>query len=349
MPPRATISVVLTILLAAQAGRAAPPPAKPDLSFLGPEDKRIFGARDTLDPGSESSTDARNCLAGLTWTPGRFQVNCQAPQKGRGEVLLRFPSPVQTGDKHNDRVAVEWYVAGMDKGTAKRSRAVVVVHESGRGMTVGRLFARTLRQRGLHAFLVQLPGYGQRVGPGGRPPDARFFDLLRQAIGDVRRARDAVVALPLVDSSHISLQGTSLGGFVVATSASLDRGYDSVFVMLAGGHLYQMIQNGKRDTANVRKKLTEAGITGERLKQLASTIEPTRVAHRLDPKRTWLFSGLHDTVVPMDSALALAKAAGLSSNHHIKMPTNHYTGIVLLPSMCQLIAKQVRTLKARKR
>ena len=166
MSPRATIFVVLTILLAAPAGRAAPPPAKPDLSFLGPEDKRTFGARDTLAPGSESSTDARNCLAGLTWTPGRFQVNCQAPQKGRGEVLLRFPSPVQTGDKHNDRVAIEWYVAGMDKGTAKRSRAVVVVHESGRGMTVGRLFARTLRQRGLHAFLVQLPGYGQRVGPG---------------------------------------------------------------------------------------------------------------------------------------------------------------------------------------
>ncbi|GIS63747.1 MAG: hypothetical protein CM1200mP2_59720 [Planctomycetaceae bacterium] len=35
--------------------------------------------------------------------------------------------------------------------------------------------------------------------------------------------------------------------------------------------------------------------------------------------------------------------------HHVKMPTNHYTGIVLLPSMCQLIAKQVKTLKARKR
>ena len=349
MLSRITISLVLTILLAAPAGRAAPPTAEPDLSFLGPGDKRSFEARDTLAPGSESSADAMDCLSGLIWPPGRFQVSGQPPRKGRGEVLLRFPSPVLTGDKDNDRVAVEWYVAGMDKGAARRSRAVVVIHESGRAMTVGRLFARTLRQQGLHAFLVQLPGYGQRVGPGGRPPDGRFFDLLRQAIGDVRRTRDAIVALPLVDSSHVSLQGTSLGGFVVATSASLDRGYDSVFVMLAGGNLYQMIQNGKRDTAKVRQKLTEAGITGERLKQLASTIEPTRVAHRLDPKRTWLFSGVHDTVVPMASALALAKAAKLPPKHHVKMPTNHYTGIVLLPSMCQLIAKQVKTLKARKR
>ncbi|GIT28902.1 MAG: hypothetical protein Ct9H300mP1_09480 [Planctomycetaceae bacterium] len=35
-----------------------------------------------------------------------------------------------------------------------------------------------------------------------------------------------------------------------------------------------MIQNGKRDTAKVRQKLTEAGITGERLKQLARKIDP---------------------------------------------------------------------------
>ena len=42
-------------------------------------------------------------------------------------------------------------------------------------------------------------------------------------------------------------------------------------------------------------------------------------------------------------------AAKLPPKHHVKMPTNHYTGIVLLPSMCQLIAKQVKTLKARKR
>ena len=197
--------------------------------------------------------------------------------------------------------------------------------------------------------MVQLPGYGHRGSPGGRLPADQLFDRLRQAISDVRRTRDAITALPLVDTSHISLQGTSLGGFVVASSGSLDAGYDSVFVMLAGGNLYEMIQKGKRDTARVRQKLTEAGVSDEQLKKLTSSIEPTRVAHRLDPKRTWLFSGIRDTVVPMESALALARAARLPTNHHVKMPTDHYTGIVLLPSMCRLIAKQVKTLPARKR
>ena len=348
---RSLLTALAISLLSAADLPAAEPQAqpKPDLEFLGPRGSRTFDARDTLAPASEPSADARECLKGLTWKPGPFRVRCETADDGRGEVLLRFPSPVDTGNATNDQVAVEWYVAGLDTGKAKRARAVVVVHESGRGMTVGRLFAATLRKQGLHAFMVQLPGYGHRAGPGGRLPADQLFVRLRQAISDVRRARDAVTALPLVDSSHVSLQGTSLGGFVVASSASLDAGYDSVFVMLAGGNLYEMIQKGKRDTARVREKLAEAGVSDEQLRKLTGSIEPTRVAHRLDPKRTWLFSGIRDTVVPMESALALAKAARLPTNHHVLMPTNHYTGIVLLPSMCRLIAKQVKTLPARKR
>ncbi len=321
----------------------------PHLEFLGPKSHRVFKAKDSLKPGPEPSADAQECLDGLTWKPIPFQVRCQTAETGRGDVLLRYQSPIDTGDAVNDKVAIEWYVAGMDKGKPKRARAVVVVHESGRGMVVGRLFAATLRKEGLHAFLVQLPGYGHRSGPGGRLPADRIFVTMRQAIADVRRARDAVVALPLVDHSHVALQGTSLGGFVVATAGSLDDGYDSLFVMLAGGNLYEMIASGKRDTAKVREKLTAAGITGDRLKQLLRVIEPTRVAHRLDPKRTWLFSGVNDTVVPMSSALALAQAACLPDNHHVKMPTNHYTGIVLLPSMCRLVARQIQSLPSRQR
>jgi len=353
MTTRSPLTVLAIILLSATGVPAAPPAAqpkpKPDLEFLGPRGSRTFDARDTLAPASESSLDARECLKGLTWKPGSFRVRCETPDDGRGEVLLRFPSPVDTGNTANDRVAVEWYVAGLNTGKARRARAVVVVHESGRGMTVGRLFAATLRKEGLHAFMVQLPGYGHRSGPGGRLPADQLFDRLRQAISDVRRTRDAITALPLVDSSHVSLQGTSLGGFVVASCGSLDAGFDSVFVMLAGGNLYEMIQKGQRDTARVRQRLTEAGVSDEQLKKLTASIEPTRVAHRLDPKRTWLFSGIRDTVVPMENALALAKAARLPTNHHVKMPTDHYTGIVLLPSMCRLIAKQVKTLPARRR
>ncbi|MDA1166512.1 MAG: acetylxylan esterase, partial [Planctomycetota bacterium] len=102
--------------------------------------------------------------------------------------------------------------------------------------------------------------------------------MMRQAVADVRRARDAVAVLPMVDKSRISLQGTSLGGFVSATSGALDDGYDNVFLMLAGGELYDLIQNGKKDAAKVRERLEKAGLSGEKLRELTLTIEPTRVA-----------------------------------------------------------------------
>ena len=112
--------------------------------------------------------------------------------------------------------------------------------------------------------------------------------------------------------------------------------------MLAGGELYDLIQNGKKDAAKVREKLEQAGLTGEKLRELTLVVEPTRVAHRLNPERTWLYSGIFDTVVPMKNAVALADAAKLPKTHHIQMAANHYTGIVQMPFVLTHIAKHAR-------
>ena len=117
-----------------------------------------------------------------------------------------------------------------------------------------------------------------------------------------------------------------------------------MFLVLAGGKLDDLIQNGEKDTAKVREKLAEAGFTGEKLKTLTSIIEPTRLAHRLDPTRTWLYSGRYDTVVPPKNALALAEAARLDDPHHIRMLANHYNGIIYLPVVLTDIHAQVVSL-----
>jgi hypothetical protein len=294
---------------------------------------KSFKATDSLQVGIEASQDATECLQGLTWPPAAFDTTCDAPWAvGCGDALVRFPSPVASGNERNDSVSMEWFVVRDQQQQPIRAKAVVVVHESGSSMTVGRMFARGLHHRGFHTFLLHLPYYGQRRA-GARPDDKLFFTLIRQAIADVRRARDAVASLPLVDSSHIALQGTSLGGFVSATSAAIDDRYDSVFITLAGGDLFDMIQNGQKDTAKVREKLTRAGLDGEQLRALVYRIEPTRIAHRLNPQRTWLYSGTFDTVVPLKNATALATAANLESSHHIKLLANHFTGIIFLPSI----------------
>jgi pimeloyl-ACP methyl ester carboxylesterase len=312
------------------------------LAFLP---QKTFESRDSLNPGEETSTDAQQCLTGLVWIPASFQVTCEEADRGLGAALVRFPTPIPTGDSTNDNVSMEWYLARDKVGKPMKAPAVVVVHESGRSMPVGRLFARGLNQKQLHTFLIHLPHYGKRRSKT-RPDGSNILTLMRQAIADVRRARDAVSVLPFVDSSHIALQGTSLGGFVSATTAGLDRGYDSVFLMLAGGDLFDLIQNGKRDTEKVRQRLEEAGMSNDDVRKMAHVIEPTRLAHRLDRNRTWLYSGKSDTVVPLKNANVLAEAVKLEKPHHILMNANHYSGIVYLPFVLRHISDQIASLSA---
>lgn len=301
-----------------------------------------FEARDTLTPTIDKSEDARQCVENLCWKPAEFSVEIEPAAEDRGDWLVRFPSPLDSGDTRNDRVAVEWYQARDAYGNPVKAPAVVVVHESGSRMTVGRIFAKGLQLQGLHAFMIQLPFYGERRTGKKRPDGGNLVSMMKQAVADVRRARDAVAILPMVDKCQISLLGTSLGGFVSATAGALDDGYENVFLMLAGGELYDLIQNGKKDAAKVRERLEKAGLVGEKLRKLTLTVEPTRVAHRLRPDRTWLYSGTLDTVVPMKNALALASAAKLTKAHHIHMTANHYTGVVYLPFVLAHIAKHAR-------
>ena len=163
---------------------------------------------------------------------------------------------------------MEWFAAHNADRAITNAAAIVVVHESGSRMTIGRLIARGLHSQGLHAFLLHLPGYGARRSEAGSGL-SRTLPSLQQAIADVRRARDAVVALPVVDSSVVGVQGTSLGGFITSTVAGLDDGYDRVFIFLAGGDLQEVVLHGAHDAAKIHKKINEAGVTDEQIKELA--------------------------------------------------------------------------------
>lgn len=292
-------------------------------------------ANDTLAPTAETIEDSQECLSGLIWQPTGFEVEFEATDADRGDWLVRFPSARPSGDVVNDRVAMEWYQAKDAEGNVLHAPAVVVVHESGSGMTVGRLIAQGLRQHGLHTFMIQLPYYGQRRTAGNKPAGDRLFAAMQQAIADVRRAKDAVATIPFVDASRISLQGTSLGGFVTATTAGLDHSYHRVIIFLAGGDLFDVLMRGKKDAANLRNDLEERGIDTASVRQLLHTIEPLRLAHRIDPSRTWMFSGLYDDVVPIKNANLLASAAHIEDAHHHKLLANHYSGIIFLPLVLQ--------------
>ncbi len=305
---------------------------------IEPGDK--FAAADTLSCGDEHSEDARQCLATLSWTPAKFTVHLEAADPGCGNYLVRFPSARPIGHATNDLVSMEWFAAHDAENEVREALAIVVVHESGRSMTVGRLIARGLSAQGLHAFLIHLPGYGaRRVDESSKV--GHMLTVLQQAIADVRRARDAVVALPVVDRSVVGVQGTSLGGFFTATVAGLDHGYDRVFILLAGGNLQAVVLNDSKEAIKLRRKLAAAGVTEEQVKDLVRQVEPLRLAHRINPATTWLYSGKFDDVVPPECSQALAMASHLSNDHHIELAADHYSGIVYLPQVIQQIYQRM--------
>ncbi|MEY2727657.1 MAG: hypothetical protein RLZZ458_3524 [Planctomycetota bacterium] len=297
-----------------------------------------FKAADSLDSTADPKPDAEDCLKGLRWNSGKFQVECEAAVENEGDLLVRFPSPVDSGDAVNDRVSMEWYAARDAERRPVSARSVIVVHESGRGMTVGRIFARGLNARGLHTFLIHLPGYGARRTPAADRPE-RILDSMKQAVADVRRARDAIEILPLVQSDIVGVQGTSLGGFVTSTAAGLDSGFQRVFILLAGGNLHDVVLQGKRDAAKVRQRLESIGVNGEQIRELARPVEPLRLAHRLNPQATWLYSGKYDDVVPPACSKALSDAAKLPPEHHIELAADHYSGVLYLPIVITRIAE----------
>jgi dienelactone hydrolase len=310
----------------------------------GPELKAgvVFNAQDTLNCGTDPNSDAAACLAGLSWTCSPFKVTCEPAAPGKGDWLMRFPSPKPTGDAVNDLVAMEWSLAKDENGQPVKGPAMVVVHESGRAMVAGRVFANGLRAYGIHTFLIHLPGYGART-PAVRPDIKAMLPAMQQAVADVRRASDAVAALPFIDHGKTGLLGISLGGFVTATVSGLDRTYDNVFILLAGGNLPDVILQGGKDAAKIREQLTKAGVTAEQIRELSRNIEPMRLAHRVPADTTWLFSGTRDEVVPPACSLAFAKAAGLDAKkHHVELPVGHYTAALMLPVILQQAADILR-------
>jgi dienelactone hydrolase len=330
-----TLMTLLLLLLLAPIVAFGDEPAPAELR-IGSK----FAARDSLACGDENNADAKECLANLSWEPIDFTVQLDAAKPGCGDWLVRFPSARPIGSSTNDLVAMEWFATRDRQGAVRTAPAMVVVHESGRDMTVGRLIARGLSGQGLHAFLIHLPGYGARRVP--EPPSIeKALPALQQAIADVRRARDAVAALPIVDSSVVGLQGTSLGGFVAATVAGLDHGYNRVFILLAGGNLHHVLLHGAKDAAKARSKLAAAGVTDDEILELAHQVEPLRLAHRLHAAETWLFSGKFDDVVPPRCSLALARAAQLPDDHHVVFSADHYSGIVYLPQVAQQMVQRM--------
>ncbi|MBX3444767.1 MAG: alpha/beta hydrolase [Planctomyces sp.] len=339
--PLAGILLLSGLIAATGQPTFAQPPVK---DRIIPARTWTLKTRDSLGALDDENAGAQEALDGLRWKPSDFRVSSSPLQREQDEAdaLIRFPSPVPCGIEQCDSASLHWYAARGDDGEVLEAPAVVIVHESGSRQTIGRLFARAFRDKGVHAFLLSLPNYGPRRSPDSPATPDALLVRMKQGIADARRARDVVAEIPAVDSQHIGLQGISLGGFVATTAGSLDGAYHAVFIMLSGGDLAGIIRDGGDVAAQVRQRLAQAGIDGDAIEKLAWPVEPLRVAHRLNPERTWMYTATRDQIIPRDSAMRLAEAAGLAESHHVMLAADHYTGVIYYPIILNQMIEQLR-------
>jgi dienelactone hydrolase len=296
--------------------------------------RSVFAAHDTLTMPPDASPPAQLLLDGVTWTPRGFDVTAESPSRVGGDAVVWFDSALLSGERDQDRVPLEWYAARDAGGAPLTAPALLVVHSLHPRMPIARTMARELSRSGRHVFVIHLPGYGLRSDDRRRPVGITAILNMRQAIGDIRRARDAIAALPTVDAeAGVDLAGVSLGGFAAATAASLDGAFNRLILLISGGDGYAALTQGLHDAAMVRRNLLVLGYDDDRLRVLLDAGEPLHVAHRLDPMRTWLFAARDDTVIPPRCSEALRDRVGMPAEQYVVTPGDHYSAILALPAV----------------
>lgn len=292
-------------------------------------DGLTFHATDTLKVDIGDSTDVNDMLRDLTWNAGGFDVSTRTTGTN-ADATISFASPRPIGHKLSDTVHLDWHAARDKAGRLIDAPAVLVLDILQGGNLVSNFIGRHFSRRGYHGFTMHMPFTGNRRDAKEKYDWRYFIPSLRQSIADARRARDVIAALPRV-TGGVSVQGTSLGGFVATVTAALDNAFTSNIITLAGGDVYRILSEGRADAALVRQRLRGVGFNDRKLRDELWRSEPLRVAHRLNADRTWLFTARQDQVVFPRFSRKLADRAHLARPHHRLFAGCHYTCLINAP------------------
>ncbi|MEO0515231.1 MAG: hypothetical protein AAF086_08055 [Planctomycetota bacterium] len=317
-----------------------------------------FVVADSFEVLGDDDPTADGVLRTLAWRAETFAVTVNDAFDQDYDARVTFASAKPSGDAGIDQVVLRWYRPapgsapgsapgnGPEAEQAEALPAVLLVHTLHPDLPVATLLARGLRQRGVHALVIELPGYASREAAEPRMTGVTTLINAAQAVADCRRAFDVIRALGEVgladlDGERIAIQGTSLGSFIATSAAALDGCFNQTFLFLSGGDGVDILQTGQKDAFHVRGALRHYGYTGDKLRALLDPVEPLHIAHRLDPETTWMFNARDDLVVPAKNARLLAEAIGLDESHHVWMPGNHYTAFLLLPGVLDKIKREL--------
>lgn len=325
----------------------------------------VFSVLDTFAPDADARAEGAALPAALAWETGGFEARVTETPGQDFDAEVAFASPQPSGDAGVDTVVLRWYrpapgsqspgtISETSGAQKKTSGAVLIVHTLHPDLPVATFLARGLRAKGIHAFVIEMPGYASRRATPRRMTGVTTLIRGTQAVTDCRRAFDVIRTLGVpgglaektpgggFDGERVAIQGTSLGSFVACSAAAIDGAFAQTFLFLSGGDGVSILEHGQKDAFHVRGALMHYGYDGAALRELMNTIEPLHLAHRLDPATTWMFNARDDLVVPAKNATLLAEKIGLNDEHHVWLPGNHYTAFILLPGVLDRMEREMK-------
>lgn len=211
-----------------------------------------------------------------------FSLRFQDPEGGEVQAYLREPTPERTAGRELPAIVL---VAGRETGR----RAAAVVPGPVEGVVLAVEYpAEIPAELGAGALLRRLPS------------------IRRSAVrmpGVIRGAARYLAALPQVDSTSIALVGVSFG-VPFAAPAGKDPLFRGVALHHGGAGLARLF----RANLPIESSLLR-GLVARFAAWYFRPLEPARHVDEISPTPLLLINGLHDTLVPRESALLLMEEA----------------------------------------
>lgn len=261
------------------------------------------------------------------YPPGPVQATIRSePQRwGLRITKVSFPSPVTTQWPDNNTV-YGWFVTPR---TSKPVPAVVVLHSWGvHDVSRELAFSRTLAQRGLASFVMELPMHIERTPPNGNPGSLMITsdpeqtaENIRQAVIDVRRTVDWLQQQPEVDPHRLGVTGLSLGGVIADLVIGVDRRFSACVSILGAGDMAAIYWDSVM-LKNQKAEAKQRGVTFTDVQRAFVAIESTAFASSVPPEEMLMISARYDIVIPRKAVMRTWDAFGrpeiiwVDAGHH---------------------------------
>lgn len=142
------------------------------------------------------------------------------------------------------------------------------------------------------------------------PTVLRLRPAAFDTVTDILLLLDYLESRPDVDRRRLLLLGGSLGAVMTTVAGGVDRRPTAVVVLYGGGHLGPLVTHTlvhpAQDTPYPPWK---AALAGHALAWLLTPLTPERYAPAIAPRPLLMVNGVHDSLVPRASVLALYDAA----------------------------------------